>query len=68
MRNPLSMLSRCLFTLLLLLPVSTNVFANYSIGLATWTGYPDNVQGFKESFSRLQLDEKKLANFSYQWF
>ena len=68
MRNPLSMLSRYLFTLLLLLPASSPVFANYSVGLATWTGYLDNVQGFKESFSRLQLDEKKLANFSYQWF
>lgn len=61
MRNPLSMLSRCLFTLLLILPISTTVFANYSIGLATWTGYPDNVRGFKDGLVDGGLDLNKVT-------
>lgn len=44
----------------LLLPVFVSATPTYKIGLATWTGYPENVQGFKDGLAERGLDLAKV--------
>lgn len=42
---------------------ATTVNVNYVIGLATWSGYPDSVAGFKAGLAVFGIQEGKNASF-----
>lgn len=59
------LLNACsLFALLLLWNSQTSLASDtYSIGLATWSGYPSSVQGFKDGLASHGLKEGKNIHF-----
>ncbi len=52
--------------LILLLACSTAVISkNYTVGISAWTGYPENIRGFKESLSKHGLKEGENVIYLY---
>ncbi|KOO16950.1 hypothetical protein AKJ18_02415 [Vibrio xuii] len=61
-------LSRSLLTTLMILFVPFSLYAapSYKIALATWTGYPENVQGFKDGLAENGINLDNVSFISGQ--